>query len=138
MPPGCVNPAPIHDASQWPCTIADDDFLDSTGVRNPFNPAENLRAGVAYLRTLLDRYQNNVELALAAYNAGPAAVDRHHQTVPPFRETQNYVSRITGMTGTVQTRGKQIYKTMVMVDGQPVSHYSDQKPASGPYELVGR
>jgi soluble lytic murein transglycosylase-like protein len=113
--------------------------IQQYGVRNPFDPAENLRAGVAYLRQLLDRYRNNVELALAAYNAGPAAVDRHGQTVPPYRETQNYVSRITGMTNrTVQPRGKQIYKTMVMVDGQPVSHYSDQKPASGPYEIVGR
>ena len=57
------------------------------GVRNPFNPAENVRAGVAYLRELLDRYQNNEELALAAYNAGPGAVDKHGQTVPPYRET---------------------------------------------------
>ena len=109
------------------------------GVRTPFTPAENLRAGVAYLRQLLDRYQNNEELALAAYNAGPAAVDRHGQTIPPYRETQNYVSRINQITGNpVQRRGKQIYKTMVMVDGQPVSHYSDQKPASGGYEVVSR
>jgi hypothetical protein len=113
--------------------------IQQFGVRNPFNPAENLRAGVAYLRQLLDRYQNNEELALAAYNAGPAAVDRHGQTIPPYRETQNYVSRINQITGNpVQRRGKQIYKTMVMVDGQPVSHYSDQKPASGGYEVVSR
>jgi len=113
--------------------------IQQYGVRNPFNPAENIRAGVAYLRQLLDRYANNVELALAAYNAGPGAVDRHGQTVPPYKETQSYVSRITGLTGRpVQTRGKQIYKTMEMVDGQPVSHYSDQKPASGSYEIVGR
>jgi len=113
--------------------------IQQFGVRNPFNPVENLRAGVAYLRQLLDRYQNNEELALAAYNAGPAAVDRHGQTIPPYRETQNYVSRINQITGNpVQRRGKQIYKTMVMVDGQPVSHYSDQKPASGGYEVVSR
>ena len=58
------------------------------GVRNAFNPAENVRAGVAYLRELLDRYSNNEELALAAYNAGPGAVDKHGQTVPPYRETR--------------------------------------------------
>ena len=52
------------------------------GVRNAFNPAENVRAGVAYLRDLLDRYSNNEELALAAYNAGPGAVDKHGQAVP--------------------------------------------------------
>ena len=64
------------------------------GVRNPFNPVENIRAGVAYLRELLDRYENNEELALAAYNAGPGAVDKHGQTVPPYRETRNYVAQI--------------------------------------------
>ena len=64
------------------------------GVRNAFNPVENIRAGVAYLRELLDRYSNNEQLALAAYNAGPGAVDKYGQNVPPYRETQNYVSRI--------------------------------------------
>ena len=109
------------------------------GVRNPFNPVENLRAGVAYLRQLLDRYSNNEELALAAYNAGPRAVDRHGQNVPPYRETINYVSRINGMAGRpVQTRSKQIFKTTEIIDGHPVSHYSDSKPATGPYEVVGR
>src|SRR5262249_17173862 len=53
------------------------------GVADPYNPADNVRAGVAYLRELLDRYQNNEVLALAAYNAGTSAVDKHGQTVPP-------------------------------------------------------
>src|SRR5207237_7688900 len=55
------------------------------GVRNPFSPVENVRAGVAYLRQLLDRYDNDERLALAAYNAGPGAVDKYGQTVPPYR-----------------------------------------------------
>ena len=74
------------------------------GVRNPFNPAENVRAGVAYLRELLDRYENNEELALAAYNAGPGAVDKHGQTVPPYRETQNYVAQINQMAARRRSR----------------------------------
>ena len=52
-------------------------------VMDAFNPAENIRAGVAYLRSLLDRYSNDEELALAAYNAGPGAVDKYEQHVPP-------------------------------------------------------
>ena len=50
------------------------------GVRNPFDPGDNVRAGVKYLRELLDRYENDEELALAAYNAGPTAVDKHGQS----------------------------------------------------------
>src|SRR6185295_11975001 len=81
------------------------------GVKNAFNPAENVRAGVAYLRELLDRYDNKEELALAAYNAGPGAVDKHGQTVPPYRETQSYVAQINKMAARpIEKRGKPIYK----------------------------
>src|SRR5207245_1262223 len=80
-------------------------------VRNPFDPADNVRAGVAYLRELLDRYSNNEELALAAYNAGPSAVDRHGQTVPPYRETRNYVAQINQMAARpIEISDKSIYK----------------------------
>ena len=68
------------------------------GVTNPFDPTENVRGGVAYLRHLLDRYENNETLALAAYNAGPGAVDKYGQSVPPYRETRNYVAQINQMT----------------------------------------
>src|SRR6476661_3901945 len=63
------------------------------GVTNAYDPVQNIRAGVAYLRQLLDRYSHNEELALAAYNAGPAAVEKYG-AVPPYRETRNYVSKI--------------------------------------------
>ncbi len=63
------------------------------GVRNPFDPEQNVRGGLAYLRWLLERFNGNVALASAAYNAGEGAVDKHGG-VPPYAETQNYVQRI--------------------------------------------
>jgi hypothetical protein len=62
-------------------------------VRNTFNPHENIDGGVKYLRYLIDRYEGNLSLALAAYNSGETAVKRWG-TIPPFPETQNYVQRI--------------------------------------------
>lgn len=63
------------------------------GVTDPLNPVQNVEGGVKYLKSMLDRYNGNVILALAAYNAGPAAVDKY-SGVPPYKETQNYVKNI--------------------------------------------
>jgi soluble lytic murein transglycosylase-like protein len=63
------------------------------GVTDSFAPEENVRGGTAYLDALLTRYHDNVALALAAYNAGPGAVDKYHG-VPPYRETRAYVARV--------------------------------------------
>lgn len=65
----------------------------SLGVSDSFAPEQNLRGGTTYLDQLLTRYHDNLPLALAAYNAGPAAVDRY-RGIPPYRETQVYVARI--------------------------------------------
>jgi soluble lytic murein transglycosylase-like protein len=109
------------------------------GVVNAYNPAENVRGGVAYLRELLDRYDNQEELALAAYNAGPAAVDKHGQTVPPYRETRNYVAQINRISGPrVEVRGDRIYKITEIVDGREIVRYTDKKPASGTAVVVAK
>jgi soluble lytic murein transglycosylase-like protein len=109
------------------------------GVKNPYNPRENIRGGVGYLRSLLDRYGNDETLALAAYNAGPTAVERYGNTIPPYRETQDYVDRvqtISPVLAAARAASRVIYRTMDLVDGRMVPHYSNAKPGSGTYDVI--
>ena len=65
------------------------------GVRNIYNPQQNIEAGVKYMRWLLDKFDGDVKLALAAYNAGEGSVKKYGNKIPPYTETQNYVKRIS-------------------------------------------
>jgi soluble lytic murein transglycosylase-like protein len=64
------------------------------GVSNPYDPLQNVHAGARYLKFLIDRFGQDVRLALAAYNAGEDAVDRNGGQIPPFSETMAYVPRV--------------------------------------------
>ena len=74
------------------------------GVKNIFDPKENVDGGTRYLREMLTRYHNDVALALAAYNAGPEKVRRYGNRVPPYPETQNYIQRIARGYAKIKTK----------------------------------
>jgi soluble lytic murein transglycosylase-like protein len=107
------------------------------GVRAVFDAEENIKGGTTYLRQLIERFDGSEELALAAYNAGPQAVGRYGNRVPPYRETRDYVRRVRTQTSVrAASLVKKFYKTVEVIEGRPVTRYSDTPPSSGPYEIV--
>ena len=97
--PMVVSPAGAQGLMQLMPALADE-----MGVTDPFDPRQNVMAGAKYLRWLLDRNRGNIPLTLAGYNAGPTVVSKYRR-VPPFKETQRYVKKITGFIQDAKREG---------------------------------
>jgi soluble lytic murein transglycosylase-like protein len=108
LPPKLIRAVAAHESAFRPCAVSKKgaqglmQLMPATseqlGVRNPFDAAANLDAGARFLRQLLEKYKGDLTLSLAAYNAGPAAVDEV-KGIPDITETKEYVDAIVGKVG---------------------------------------
>ena len=108
------------------------DTADRLGVKDSFDPEENIRGGVQYFRSLLDMFDNDVELSLAAYNAGENLVRRIGK-IPEYRETIDYVSSVTGkynnkLKDTKDREAMNLTRTFRYTDSTGVLHLTNIPP----------
>ena len=80
------------------------------GATDIYDPQQNIEVGVKYMRWLLNKFDGDIRLALAAYNAGEGAVIKHGRQIPPYRETQNYVSKITARYAEIASLNMESWK----------------------------
>ena len=111
--PGAVSPKNAQGIMQLiPGTASD------YGVQNPFDPKENMDGGTEYLSDLLDYFDGDLRLSLAAYNAGKGAVIKHGFTIPPYPETTEYISRVLGYYKILKS-GKYASKNSIALKKKP-------------------
>jgi len=91
------NPMAVSTAGAMGLMQLMPEIAEAYGVDDVFDPRQNIMAGARLLRELLDQHHGNLVLTIASYNAGPSAIAKHGNRVPPFRETRNYVKRVTGL-----------------------------------------
>jgi hypothetical protein len=124
--PGAVSPKGARGLMQlMPATAA------VLGVRNAFDPRENIEGGVRHLRYLMERYPGNLPFVLAAYNAGEGAVSQH-SGIPPYPETQQYVRKVLGFLGRFAGPGVDASRVVYrFLDEDGTITYTNVMPALG-------